>query len=261
MEAIKDLRLLHKRVKKQTIKALKQNPTLIFAGIIYMFVILLSNEIDTFFRYSNQMSSMPTIIGFVIGIMIMAIKSAMISAYLYLIYKAINGQKVNYPDMQLGFKYYLNEIWGLIIFVYFIFMILDMVLLPLFFILPASYFVVRAIVFGLFSAVPETAYQKHLHIGDMFIYAWNFVKGNMVQWLLPNFIMLGGLYIIYVVLRLELSHIFPYFYGSRIVVDMLLVVILQVLVTFIMLYRGFLYRILSTSTMRKRLFMRHMYED
>lgn len=249
MNVIQDLLITNKRVFSKTVPALKNNPMLLIVGIPYGVVFILGILVAG-------------MMGFFGGIIMILVQSAIISDYLSLINRIIHGHNVTTNDIRSGFKTYLSPVWSLLFLVYFINFALSLFLGPLNAATGGLLFlVINLAVYVMFSAMPEVIYQKHLDRGDMVIYGVNFIKENAIQWLVPNLLLIGVVYGVYTGLFNIMSSIFGFGMTGIALNSVLAIIVTQGLVAFMMLYRGFLFDILSGSTMRKRLFMRHMYKD
>jgi len=249
MEIIQDLLITNKRVLKKTIPALTNNPMLLVVGVPYGAVFILGTIVAS-------------MVGFLGGLVMIVLQSALASDYLSLINRIIHGHRVTTNDIRSGWKTYLSSVWSLLFLMYFINLALGMFFRPLNAMTGGLFFLLaQLLIYIVFSAMPEVIYQKHLDRGDMVIYGLNFVKENAVPWLLPNIVLIGVVYGVYSGLIRLLSPIFGFGMTGLAISSVVAIIVTQGLVAFTMLYRGFLFDILSTSTMRKRLFMRHMYKD
>src|SRR5699024_3820615 len=108
--------------------------------------------------------------------------------------------------------------------------------------------------FVLLNALPETIYQKYYGPVDTISYSFNFLTENVLNWAIPNIIYFLLLYpilpnIMNIVLMISFgtipspTYIITFFVG-------------QLIFNFGMIYRGHLFEVLSTSTKRKREFMK-----
>lgn len=249
MSVMQDILLTNKRVLNKTLPALKNNPVLLIVGVPY----------GAIFIIGAMFAGMIPFLG---GLILIILQSAIASDYLSLINKIIHGHRVTTDDVRMGYKTYLSSVWSLLFLMYFIDLAFGMFFSPLNMMTGGMLFIaVKLAVYIIFSAMPEVIYQKFLDRGDMVIYGLNFVKENALQWLLPNLFLIGMVYGVYTGLLSIISPIFGFGMSGIAMSSVLSIVVTQGLVAFVMIYRGFLFDILSTSTMRKRLFMRHMYKD
>jgi hypothetical protein len=249
MNIVQDLLITNKRVLKKTIPALLNNPVLLVGGGPYGAVFILG----------MMLASM---VGFFGGIVSIIINSAIISDYLSLIEKIRHGRHVTTADIRMGYRTYLSPVWSLLFLLYFVNFALSLFLSPLNMMTGGLFFLLAQLaIYALSSAMPETIYQKHYDRGDMVTYGLNFVKENAIQWLLPNLILIGVTYRVYNGLFSLLQPIFGFGLTGIAASSVIAIIVTQGLFAFAMIYRAFLFEILSSSTLRKRLFMRHMYKD
>ncbi len=108
----------------------------------------------------------------------------------------------------------------------------------------------------IFNAIPETIYQKYYSEGDTVVYATQFIKENALEWFAPNVILLGILYLISSRLSLFLASL-----NLSIVGTLISLVLVSGITSFAMIYRGYLFEMLTTTTRRKRVFMNNMYKN
>lgn len=247
MNILKDFLNINKQTFKQTMSSLKNNWIIIFSGIVYiilnMFVIIL---INTFFR---------GFLGILAGLAIAIVSASLISNYLYLLYNVINYDSLKLQDFKDGFTYFLRKVY--IVFFYgwigsILISLLTGILGPNAYILNL---LVSISIFILLNPLPETLYLKVLNPMDSIMYSIDFMKENWVNWLIPNIIMLVVLYLLTgkAVTGIFTTHIS--YIASFGIVDIVKYLVAQALFSFVMIYRGHLYKLLSTSTRRKRMYM------
>jgi hypothetical protein len=85
------------------------------------------------------------------------------------------------------------------------------------------------------------------------------MKENWLNWLLPNVVLLGA-FVVLTGSGLNPSAILGRGLFSLSTQSIIGFVIAQLLLSFIMVYRGLLFNILSTTSRRKRMFMRNTYK-
>ncbi|QQY80382.1 hypothetical protein EDD65_1233 [Keratinibaculum paraultunense] len=252
MNLIKDFLLVNKSTMKKSVKSFKKNWILVFTGLIYTILnILLLMVLNTFFR-----GPLYILVGFIMAI----VSSSLISNYLYLLSNIINYDRITMENFKEGFKYYLWKIYG----VFFIAWIVDYLLSMISGIVGASGYLlnslIKIIILIALNPLPETIYQKYYSSFESIQYAFNFMKENWFNWLLPNIILYLFLYLITgkVITDLFTTHLS---FGLSLSFKELLKYILgQVLFSFIMIYRGHLFKLLSTSTRRKRMYTNKFYD-
>ncbi len=252
MNLIKDLLLVNKLTMKKSIKSFSKNWMLIFTGLVYTFLnILILFILNTFFK-----GPLYILVGFIMAI----VSSSLISNYLYLLSNIINYDRITMGNFKEGFKFYLWKIYG----VFFIAWIANYLLSLLTGILGTSGDLVNKIIsiiilIGL-NPLPETIYQKYYSPFESIQYAFEFMKGNWFNWLLPNILLYLLLYLVTgkVIVDLFATHLS---FGLDLSLKGIGVYILgQVVFSFIMIYRGHLFKLLSTSTRRKRMYMNEFYD-
>lgn len=237
---------------KKSIKSFSKNWMLIFTGLVYTFLnILILFILNTFFK-----GPLYILVGFIMAI----VSSSLISNYLYLLSNIINYDRITMGNFKEGFKFYLWKIYG----VFFIAWIANYLLSLLTGILGTSGDLVNKIIsiiilIGL-NPLPETIYQKYYSPFESIQYAFEFMKGNWFNWLLPNILLYLLLYLVTgkVIVDLFATHLS---FGLDLSLKGIGVYILgQVVFSFIMIYRGHLFKLLSTSTRRKRMYMNEFYD-
>jgi len=242
MDILNDVLYTNKKVAITAFKALMSNWLIIFTGLFYFFATILLYMIAPAF-------------GILGGILSAVVTSALISNYLYLLNKVVRSGRINLQDFKDGFTAYLRKVWVIFFFGYvasmglnyFVFPILPMALYPL----------VSLGTIILFNALPESIYQKYYDPWETVTYAIEFIKENVIEWGIPNIILLG---VMYLFTGEILRGIFNY-YVSIITIftspfGVVTYLLGQLWFSYMMIYRGFLFETLSTSTRRKRLFMR-----
>lgn len=252
MDILKDIFMINKTALKKTIKSLKKNWMIIFTGLIYVSLnLVMMVIINTFFR-----GILFVLAGFIMAI----VSSALISNYLYLLSNVIRYNKITTNDFKDGFTQYLRKIYG----IFFIAWIGNIILTMLGGMFGSNGAMVSSIVsiviLVALNPLPETIYQKYYSPGESIQYTFEFMKENWVNWFLPNLILSYLLYVVTgrLILDLFTTHLgFNYSFNFKSIIIYLLG---QTIFSFMMIYRGHLYKILSTSTRRKRMYMNKFYD-
>ncbi|WP_352417817.1 hypothetical protein [Proteiniborus sp.] len=258
MSILKDLLLVNKSTLKKTLKLFMSNWIIVFTGFVYTLLnIALMIVMNVIFRIP--------IIRFFSGIVSFIATSAMISNYLYLLSQIIRYGKVTLQDFKEGFTVYLWKIYGVLFIGWAASFLFDRIIAPLIYSINLSLagtisFIISFLVLVLVNALPESIYQKHYSAWDTVTYAFNFVKENWIEWFVPNIIMLGLFYLVTGNVIKDVLAISSGFFFNFSIKGILLYVIGQIMFSFIMIYRGILFDVLSTSTRRKRAFMQHLYK-
>jgi hypothetical protein len=252
LRLIEDIVLVQKYSIKNASKSFIKNWPIVFTGFVYMTLnILAIIVINTLFR---------GILSLLAGIIFAIVSSSLISNYLYLLSNIINNNRITLQNFKDGFTYYLWEIYG----VFFIIWIASYVLSAVSGIFGSqSYYLVsllRIIALVLLNALPETIYQKSYAYYENLLYAFEFIKENWINWFLPNIIFFAALYFLTDTIYTELFTIYIGLPGEISLESIIRYIIAQSIFSFMMIYRGYLFKLLSTSTRRKRMFMKNLYE-
>jgi len=118
---------------------------------------------------------------------------------------------------------------------------------------------VTLIVLILLNALPETIYQKYYSSSESIKYAFDFFKENWLNWFIPNVVFFALLYALEGINFTSLFMPSINILGGISLSEIVEYLISQVIFSFMMIYRGYLFQLLSTSTRRKRMFMKNMY--
>lgn len=247
MDIVKDFLLINKKTLKKTVLSLKSNWIIVFSGIAY---ILLSTFVSLLVFTLFQ-----GVLGLIGGIIIAIFSASLISNYLYLLYNVINYNRLKLQDFKDGFTFFLRKVY-----VVFFYGWIGSILLSLFYrILGSNSYILSMIVnisiLILLNPLPEALYLKARDPMDSIMYTVDFMKENWVNWLIPNILFHGVLFYLTgsVITNLFSTHVNVGFgLGIGNIAKYLTA---QILFSFIMIYRGHLFKLLSTSTRRKRMYM------
>lgn len=246
MDYIKDILYVNKDSFFKTIKSLKTSWPIIFAGFAYGAISIVIVAV------LNLLLAGP--LSILSGIISILIISSLFSNYLYLLTNVLKYGRITFDDFKNGFTHYTRKIYSIIFIFYLARLILS---------LAAGIFgpgggivisLVSLTAFILLNALPETIYQKYYGPVDSISYTFNFIRENALNWVIPNIILFGILYPM-------LSSVFPIvlmitFRAIPGITEILAFLIGQLLLNFGMIYRGHLFNLLSTSTKRKREYMK-----
>lgn len=248
MDIFKDFLLINKQTMENTIKSLKANWLIIFSGIAYILLTtIVSFIVFTLFRGA---------LGLIGGIIIAIFSASLISNYLYLLYNVINYNRLKLQDFKDGFTYFLRKVY-----VVFFYGWIGSILLSVFYrLLGTNAYILSLIVnisiLILLNPLPESIYLKSRDPMGSIIYAFDFMKENWINWLIPNIVFHG---ILFYLTGNIITNLFTTNVNMGFGMDIMSIakfLIAQVLFSFIMIYRGHLFKLLSTSTRRKRMYMR-----
>lgn len=245
MEIIRDLISTNKKIFERTIKSFSKNYLLFLLGIVYMAIL-----------FAGSISA--NIFGPFASLIIFLIMAAVISDYLYIINQVIHNRKFDMGDFKSGFKVYFRKVYAFLFLVWVIQFGIDLLLAPIIPIFREFYMISAINLFMLiiFNAIPETIYQKYYSEGDTVVYATQFIKENALEWFAPNIILIGLLYLISSRLSLFLASMNLSIFGT-----LISLILASGVTSFAMIYRGYLFEMLTTTTRRKRVFMNNMYKN
>jgi hypothetical protein len=250
MEIFMDLLYTNKKVLNKTIKTVLQSQELFIIGIPYLIIPMIV------FQMASALS-------FLAGMIIFACISAVISDYLFVIENILIYEKFNWNAFKVGYKVYFRNIFGMLFIFYLVEYGLDLFIAPVLRIIPFGgiiLIVVKLSIIILINPLPEVFYQKKYYELDSLSYAFEFVKKNAVNWFVPNIFLTAVMYFVYKGIYLLIGYITVSFNNTiGFAISIILVgIFLQILLGFALVYRGYLFEILDTSTRKKRLFKRHM---
>lgn len=247
MDIIKDLVLVNKESFSRTVKSLKNGWPLFFVGFVY---IILNTAL---FTILSMLFIGP--LSFFIGFIALIISSGFISNYLYLLFNLINYNRITLQNFKDGFGYFLRKIYG----IYFIGWVLSVLLSFVTGVLGQGAIdiniIISASILIFLNALPETAYIKSYDSMGSITYSLDFMKENWFNWLIPNLVFMVIIYYLtgQIFGGLFKTHMsYGIFRNGSIYIRGLLG---QIVFTIGMIYRGHLYKILSSGNRRKRIFM------
>ncbi|MTI49488.1 hypothetical protein [Sporosalibacterium faouarense] len=260
MNIFTDLFYMNKSAFKKTSKLLVKNWPIIFTGFVYSTLSLIVGLVLSVFLGNF-------ILRFVVGILLFAATIALTSNYLYLLYNVVKNERLTFQDFKDGFTAYMRKLWTIFFIGWVAELVYSAILAPLLAGLLSGVLdtrllniIVSLLVLILINPLPETVYQKHYQPADSIKYAFDFVKENWIEWFIPNVILFG---ILYLSTGVIISDFFTFNIGFSFnfsPMSILMYLLAQIIFSFTMIYRGVLFEILSTSTRRKRMFMRNMYK-
>lgn len=244
---MKDFMYVNKHSITKTISSISKNWMIVFTGLVYSIIsIIVFSIVGMLFRGPLSIIS---------GFITYFIQSAIISNYLYLLFNIINYDRFNLSDFKQGFMYFIWKVYGVFFILY-----LGQLLLSLASNLLGStaYLVniaVGILLFVILNPLPETIYIKNYSPSETILFCLDFIKENWLNWLVPNILLTGLIYIVTGNLLTGLVNTsigFNYGFSSIAIIKYF---VGQLIFSFMMVYRGHLFKLLSTSTRRKRMFM------
>lgn len=254
MEILKDLFYTNRSIAKKALMTMAKNWPIIFTGLFYSIAtIILLMGLGAFW-----------ILG---GLIWIIATSALISNYLYLLNTILNRGYFNFQDFKDGFTPYLRKVWSILFIGYVANLVLGLFSPIITSAIGPSAFglIIIILSFILLNTVPETTYQKYYGPWETVTYSIDFIKENWIEWFVPNIVLLMIFYLITgssVSVYGIVSNVFNYFISfGRIITSfkgLIIYVLGQIWFSYFMIYRGYLFEALSTSSRRKRLFMREL---
>lgn len=249
---VEDMILVNKLTIKRTLDSFKKNWVLVFTGLAYT---LLNMLLFLVLSYIFQ-GVLYVMAGFVAAI----VGASLISNYLYLLFNIVEYNKITIQDFKDGFKVLIWKVYGVFFIAYMAQFLLSMVIGPIGGSGVDIGSMLSLLVLIALNPLPETIYQKHYSPFESISYAFEFMKDNWINWLLPNILFH---FLLYLVTNQLLTNIFATHLNFRLDFSprgVLLYFAGQLLFSFIMIYRGHLFKILSTSNRRKRIYMNNLYD-
>lgn len=247
MEYLKDILYVNKTSFLKTLDSIKKNWIIVFTGLVYSALSIVS--------FSLLGILFQGILGIFAGIIITIVTSSFISNYLYLLFNVINYNRITMQDFKEGFTHFIWKVYG----VFFIGYLGSYLLGAISNILGSGSIILSLIIsisiLVLLNPLPETIYIKSYSPWESILYTFEFMMENWLNWIIPNILFHLGLYFLTgnMLINLFNTHIsFNLSFNLRYIVMYL---VGQALFSFIMIYRGHLYKLLSGSTRRKRMFM------
>lgn len=261
MEFIKDMIYINQMAIKKAVDLFGKNWMIIFTGVIYIAITVIANiMLAPFF--------MMPVINIIAGLVMYILSAALLSSYFYILYSVIKHKKFKFQDIKNGLRVYLYQITRVLFIGWIASIIVFRGIVPVIAtslrgaLSPTTLTnIIMIIVLIALNPLPEVIYLKGRTGLDGIKYTFDYMKENWIEWMIPNIILLGLLYIITGNIITSLFSTGIGFNSSIFSLKgLILYLIGQVIFSFTMIYRGVLLDILSTSTRRKRMFMRRTYK-
>ncbi|OLS02821.1 hypothetical protein [Tissierella creatinophila] len=248
MDYLEDMIYVNKSVLEKSVKSFAKNWMIVLTAIVYTVInLILYRLLGIVFRGPLFILS---------GIASALVMSSIVSNYLYLLFNIVNYNRLTINDFKEGFTNYVRKIYGVFFVGYLGSLLLQMVvpvLGPLGNYLDIAIYIVMGIAL---NALPETIYLKSYDAWESILYALEFLKENWLNWVIPNAVFYISIYLISGNILLNVFDTHLAFNFAKSPLYILMYAISQIVFSFMMIYRGHLYKILSTSTRRKRMFMK-----
>lgn len=249
MNILKDIFETNKSIIPKAFRLALKNWPIIFTGLIYSIIsIVLFRIVFVFWILA--------------GIVVTLVVSALFSNYLYLIENIIRYGKITLDDFKKGFTVYLWKIYGIMVVIWLVNYAASLILSPILNIkigFVSLWLIVQGVAVILLNCLPEVIYQKDYVFGESFGYAYTFIKENWIDWFIPN-IILGLLFYLIMGRTFILNTLVSGMAFSLSTGSYIMYFAGQLLLSYTMIYRGLLFDSLSSTTRRKRMFMRNVYK-
>lgn len=261
MEFLKDIIYINKMVIKKVSDLFVKNWLIIFTGIIYTTINLIAAIIVRPFLFIPLLNIVASIALYFVSV-------ALFSSYFYVLFNIIKYKRFKFNDIKRGFKVYFYELTRIFFIGGIASLIVFRTLVPIISNSLGGYLsttaltnILMIIVLVVLNPLPEVIYLKGRTGLDAVRYSFEYMKENWIEWLIPNVILIGLMYLVTgtVVTKLFSTGINLNF-SILSIKGLALYLIGQIIFSFTMIYRGVLMEILSTSTRRKRMFMRNTYK-
>lgn len=250
MEIIKDLKMIYSKAIKETISKIKKNPIVILLPLIFSIIL---SFVSILLSKAGG--------GYYIGFIIPLVYALILSVYYDMLSDLIYYNRVRISNIGPSSKRYFVSIYS----IYFVLMIFNILSTMLFAYNQTLTIIFWAIIFIVFNPVIESIYLKGEHYVSAFSYSANFMKENFIQWIIPLVVFmllqlaLGFSIISYImdngIINLSIGTKISFNMISGNILYYVKYLILELLTGFYIVFRGNLFKILSSSTMRKRKYM------
>ncbi|MBM4260969.1 MAG: hypothetical protein FJ145_05935 [Deltaproteobacteria bacterium] len=184
-------------------------------------------------------------LGFLGGFLIGLAAQACISSGLHLIGNMIQQGKADFDDFIKGFTVYLWELLGIAFILWIPMRLAAMALAGV----PNGgliYLMLQIAVYVFLNPVPELVYQSRTSGLGLLSASYKFIGENWIEWFIPNVILLIGGYFLWNLVSALLLGM------PGILATFIELFVLGLALTYIMLFRGFLFAELYGSTRRSR---------
>lgn len=244
-----DIYYMNLKTAKKAFKSLIKNWLIIFTGLVYSTILFVGTLISPLFWILSRL-------------FLLILSSAMVSNYLYLLQQIVEKDRFSLQDFKDGFLIYLRKVWT-VYFIGFVALLgMDIFLRPLIvgFVGPFVYhFGLIFLMVFLLNALPETIYQKSYNGWESIKSSVEFIKEHWIEWYLPNVLLVV---ILAFITGSAIINVFDNVTSlgaiTRGPFGIILYLLGQLWFSYMMIYRGFLFELLNTSSRRKRMFMRNM---
>ena len=232
MESVQATLWIYRTSLSRSLERLAGNWAIIFAPLAYGAILAIAAVVLSPFGLLGRM-------------VVTAVVAACASSGLYLIENIVRGSKVVLHDFVKGFSVYLWEILAIAFILW----------LPMTLLSRVAYstsegplilLIVQLILYVVLNAVPELIYQSRVSGLALLSASYEFIVENWVEWFPPNVLIVAAAYLLKDwLMRLVVYlpvYLWPFFIAFA----------FGLFLTFLMIFRGFLFSELSGTTRRSR---------
>ncbi len=249
MNIINDILLVNKEIISKSKNTLARNPEVLLMGVVYSVLSLVAGIV-----VFNLLSGL----GFLLGIIYALIESAIISSYLFVLHNVVVYNRFRWKDIKYGFTYFIRKVYGVLFIFYLVNIILSFVSSIIGAFVVAIILIIGIAALVVLNPLPESLYIKERDSLQTILYCIDFMKENWLNWIVPNGLLMIILYFVTGGLLTGGLNPFRGLSFSNSILSMIMYLLGSVLLSAAMIYRGHLFKLLSTTTLRKRMFMRKL---
>ena len=249
MKILNDIILVNKEIIQKSRSTITRNPEILLMGIVSSILSLLAGIL-----IFNLLAGL----GILLGIIYALVESAIVSSYLFVLHNVVVYNRFRWQDIKNGFTYYIRKVYGVLFIFYLVNLIIGFLSNILGSAIIAILFILGLGAFVVLNPLPEALYVKDRDSLQTILYCVDFMKENWINWLVPNFILILILYLITGGVFSVGLNPFRGLSFSTSISSIVMYIIGSAILSVAMVYRGHLFKLLSTSTLRKRMFMRKL---
>lgn len=249
---LKDLKLVYTRSLEETFIRIRKNPLVLILPLIFSLLLSIVNRVfGSFVSIGNLYVSFLTPV----------LYALILSVYLEMLSDVMYYNRLHIRNINSSFRNYFGAVYS----VYFVLILANWVTLA---VIGRNYMlnlVFWSIVFVIFNPIIETIYLKDESYISAYSYCLNFMKENFIHWIIPLSIYLVvqnllGYSILDLItddaiIALPIGRKFSLNLFNLDIIYFLKYFIVEILTGFYIIFRGNLFKILSTTTKRKREYM------
>ncbi|WP_409228106.1 hypothetical protein [Gudongella sp. SC589] len=249
MNIINDIILVNKEIAQKSKDSIMKNPEVLLLGVVYSVMSIVAGML-----VFNLLAGL----GILLGIIYALVESAIVSSYLFVLHNVVVYNRFRWRDIKHGFTYYIRKVYGVLFIFYLANLILGFLSNLLGPMIVALIFIIGIGALVVLNPLPEALYVKDRDSLQTILYCVDFMKENWINWLFPNIILTLILYLLTGGILNGGLNPFRGLSFSVSISSIVLYLIGSAILSTAMIYRGHLFKLLSTTTLRKRMFMRKL---